>query len=252
MGGRFFALPFLISAWILLDNYSFKGWFFRYVWPAAVVILFLFAPLSPVRQGSDYTASSLISTKGIVDEKGFYYSMSGLLLYNPGEMYPSGQTVQDGIDLRNSDAKVGIEQGVGYYGYFAGPEKYIIDELALSDALLSRITVHCWRPGHCYRVLPAGYRESVENQTNKIVDEKLASFYEKIRLVTMGELFSRERFSAILELNFSRKAYDQIYPADLEYYKIKFEKEPGIKELLNASVPSDKVLFQWVRPDLFP
>ena len=50
------------------------------------------------------------------------------------------------------------------FGYYAGPNVYVVDELALADALLARLParrVDQWRIGHFQRTLPAGYLDTL-------------------------------------------------------------------------------------------
>lgn len=58
-----------------------------------------------------------------------------------------------------------------------------------------------WRIGHLYKIIPDGYRESLQRDDNLIRNPDIHKLYDKILLVVRGELFSRERFKAIWELN---------------------------------------------------
>ena len=64
-----------------------------------------------------------------------------------------------------------------------------------------------WRIGHMQRIVPEGYPESVRYDQNLVVDEETHELYDKVRIVVKGELFSKERFKTILELN--KKLHEQ-------------------------------------------
>jgi arabinofuranosyltransferase len=91
---------------------------------------------------------------------------------------------------------------IGFLGYVAGPEIYLLDIYALSDPLLARLpAAEGWRIGHFRRDIPEGYIESLHEGKNKIVDPKLANLYDRIVLITRGDLFSLDRIKAIIALN---------------------------------------------------
>ena len=71
------------------------------------------------------------------------------------------------------------------------------------------------RIGHLERYIPDGYLETLLTGENMLKDENIAAYYDKIRLITRGPLFTRERWKAILNMNLGR--YD--YLIDWEYYK---------------------------------
>jgi arabinofuranosyltransferase len=56
--------------------------------------------------------------------------------------------------------------------------------------------------GHLERQLPAGYLESIKQNRNLIEDKELSALYEKLRLITRGEIFDMQRWKIIWELNF--------------------------------------------------
>ena len=57
--------------------------------------------------------------------------------------------------------------------------------------------------------------ETLLTGENVLKDKNLAAYYDKIRLITRGPLFTRERWKAIVNMNLGR--YD--YLIDWEYYK---------------------------------
>jgi len=94
---------------------------------------------------------------------------------------------------------------IGFCGYYAGPNVFIIDTLGLGDALMARIppgyTMN-WRVGHFERVIPSGYVEAIyDNDANKIEDDQTKQYVEHLWLITRGKLFSPERWEAIWRMN---------------------------------------------------
>jgi arabinofuranosyltransferase len=93
---------------------------------------------------------------------------------------------------------------MGHGGIEQGPYKHMLDECALADPLLARLPAvynEEWRPGHFRRMIPGGYRESLEGSTNVLTDPNLAAFYDQLRLITRGPLFTSARLRAIWKMN---------------------------------------------------
>ena len=79
----------------------------------------------------------------------------------------------------------------------------LIDRHALNDPLLARLpAAHLdkFRPGHYLRALPRGYEETVATG-NCAMSRPLCRYYEDLRLVTEGDLFTWKRVGAIARLN---------------------------------------------------
>jgi arabinofuranosyltransferase len=119
-----------------------------------------------------------------------------------------------GRDLRaqgEAEGKLYLPQGAnGFTGYYAGPDVYIIHGLAITDGFLARVPPIYnpnWRSGHFMRTIPTGYLEVEAGIQQHLEDPVLDAYYQKIRLVTEGPLFSAERWQAIWELN-TRKFED--------------------------------------------
>jgi arabinofuranosyltransferase len=91
-------------------------------------------------------------------------------------------------------------------GFYAGPEVILIDVYGITDPLLARLPVpdsmlHDFRPGHIVKAVPKGYPESRVSGGNVIEDVRIHQFYDTLRLVTAGPLFSPQRWKAIYDLN---------------------------------------------------
>ena len=99
---------------------------------------------------------------------------------------------------------------IGFFGFNAGPSKYIIDPLGLRDPLLARLPAEekedFWI-GHFRRKLPRGYVASIKCWKNLIEDPSLHVYYEKIISITRGPIFSCERFVDIYYMNTGKYQY---------------------------------------------
>ncbi len=90
----------------------------------------------------------------------------------------------------------------GMLGYFGGPDLYIVDFMGLGDPLLARLpAISPWRIGHFQRLIPDGYIASIESGTNQIRDPKLATYYERLRVITRGPIWQSTRLKAIVRMN---------------------------------------------------
>ncbi|OQB39166.1 MAG: hypothetical protein BWY09_01167 [Candidatus Hydrogenedentes bacterium ADurb.Bin179] len=93
-----------------------------------------------------------------------------------------------------------------------------MDQLALSDPLLARLpamSAQMLRIGHLERPIPDGYLETLMTGENQLQDRNLAAYYDKLRLVTRGPLFSWERLKTIVEMNLGK--YDHLI--DKDFYR---------------------------------
>lgn len=98
---------------------------------------------------------------------------------------------------------------IGMVGFFAGPHNVIVDEGALTDALLSHLPATPKRPfyiGHFYRPIPKGYLEFHQTGSMKGMAPSLQSYFKPLRLITSGDLWDVKRLKTIVEFNLG--AYD--------------------------------------------
>ncbi len=200
MGGRFLSAPFLVAT-LVLSQLPWS-WLPVNLFSLLTCILLEFWATTPTLL-SDSHYQNLYSHHGILDIRGRMYHKTGLLRPDPQIDKRSnallGQFLKNSPDPKN---KVVISAAIGYTGFYAGPEVYIIDRVALSDAFLARLPAkRPWAIAHFERVLPKGYVESVQQNQNLIDDQKLAYLYDQILLVTRGELFDPRRWRAIWVLN---------------------------------------------------
>jgi len=204
MSGRFFTVPFLISLCILSQYKIFEKnkniWLF-----SSIFIIFwgLYArPQLPLFY-SGYM-SYIYPYKGIVaDEITYYYEYSSLYRIIKNGFVPENKWSKEGKELKQKNEKfIYTKYGIGIFGYNAGPFVYIFDEMALADPLLARLPAFKnSRIGHFKRLIPDGYLQTLVQGKNLIVDKNLAEFYDKLTLITRGQIFSKQRFVEIIKMN---------------------------------------------------
>jgi len=222
MIGRFFAVPILVAVCLIsqLDLALIHRW--RYLPYVAVLIMGLTSDNCPVLSGSDYGRQNkfpheMVTQRGIVDERAVYYQKFGLLHYPPEAHAPApfNPLKVSGVKLiGQSIAEAGM---IGYLGFAAGPDLHIFDIMGLSEPLLARLPLpglKSWRIGHFRRVSPDGYIKSLDTGENMIKDSTLAEYWDKLALVTRGDLFSLKRLREIVKFNigtYDHLIYNYVY-----------------------------------------
>lgn len=203
MSGRFFSVVFLLSVTLLLPHFEKFEWQSKALVGLVIVFLGLMAP-SPAFLPPSSLDLETANRSGISDERAYYYGASGLLRWGRYHKLPQHEWVSEGIALREQGPQVYVGKGIGYLGFYAGPQVHIIDYFALADPLLSRLPVQPgikWDIGHIRREIPAGYIETLESGQNQIADPNLSAYYEKLSVITRADLWSAERMMTILEFN---------------------------------------------------
>ncbi|HBE90444.1 MAG: hypothetical protein A3G57_02755 [Candidatus Andersenbacteria bacterium RIFCSPLOWO2_12_FULL_45_8] len=220
MSGRFFTSSFLLAVLIII-NCDFP--FMERVWLGWLMVVLLISiqsPRSPLLSGKNYAelpgATNVV--RSIADERGFYYRAAGLLNAKPGYPMPRHSWAVDGQKARGEGLGIYTSMNIGYFGYYAGPEAYIIDVHTIGDALRSRLpisrTFHDynsdmnWRIGHFARDIPEGYIRSLETGDNVITNLALVEYWEHLSVVIRGELWSKKRLKEIYKFNSG--AYDEL------------------------------------------
>jgi tetratricopeptide (TPR) repeat protein len=157
-----------------------------------------------------------------------------------GSPWPDHEWAAIGRERRELGHAVDIESAVGFLGFFAGPEMHIVDRPALADPLLARLpAARGWRIGHFFRVIPNGYIETLASGQNEICDERLALYYDKLSLVTRGDLFAGNRLAEIWKLNTGQ--YDDLI--DRALYR-SLPPDHNDKGLAEYSIPELKALLR--------
>ena len=208
MSGRFLTLP-LLGAVLLLSDLDLKR-FQVALMLGLVILLGVFNSPTTISSGVEYGQSDAQPQglfHGIIDERGFYYQATGLLRFNRYEDLPRHPWVYEGINAKLHYEKVVVRGAIGLFGFYAGPDIYIVDIDGLANPLLARLPINpfaSWRPGHFRREIPAGYVETLEEGTNILKDPHLAEYYDHLELITRGTLFDPDRIKAIWMLNTGR------------------------------------------------
>lgn len=161
----------------------------------------------------------MVNDQKISNERRYYAWSTGLLRIDRQSGRPAHPYAEDGMAARQAGPAVTRRITVGMFGYYAGPQVHVVDELALGDALLARLParrVDQWRIGHFQRTLPAGYLESLRSHNNQLADADLAKYYDALLLVIQGDLFDSQRLAAIWKLNSGQ--YDSLIDFDAYRY----------------------------------
>ncbi|MBE7554722.1 MAG: hypothetical protein HS126_27030 [Anaerolineales bacterium] len=215
MSGRFLAAPLFVAATLLVLNIQHSTFNVQQtrlpVWGlmlGVVLLLGLLSPRSPLLSDATYgqNREGIRDHYGIEDERAYYYQASGLLraLQNPGLTWPNHDWVVKGQAARQAGPAVEIRGAIGYFGFFAGPQVYVVDKMALADPLLARLPAELspdWRIGHFTRHIPPGYIETLQSGQNQLTPPELAAYYDKLAWVVRGPLFDRDRLVEIWKLN---------------------------------------------------
>lgn len=200
MSGRFLAAPVLVAVWLLVraQRITQAEW-----WPVVAVLAAaaLASPHLPLR--SDRSFEGSVTQSGIVDERGVYFQTWSLLKADRLSFAEPEWPQWDG--RRSPDYVLDTCGLMGADGLSWGPRTYMLDECALADPLMARLPAvwkEEWRPGHYRRMLPDGYRESVQQDDNLLRDPRLAEYYGALRTVVRSpSLWSWARVRAIWRLN---------------------------------------------------
>jgi arabinofuranosyltransferase len=198
MAGRFFTAPFLVAVlWLAARGLT------RASRPAVWFVLggsVLLALLYPTNFRFGEKLECNFDASGIANERHCYAPVTALSQNLTRRTYQSEGRYVHGEELWRAHARVSLESNVGMTGYAAGPEVHLIDLLALTDPLLARIPYqphNDFRIGHFHRDAPAGYEATLLSGHNQIEDPCLHAYYDALRPVLRGPLFTLERWRAI-------------------------------------------------------
>ena len=208
MSGRFFAMPLLTAAIVLVRTVPNRRT--AAALGVALVAYNVVTPLAPIKTRASYDGAwPWRQQNGIKDERGHYHQITNVLFYAPFRTLPDHLWFREGISFRNSPENVSVQGSIGFFGFNAGPSKYVVDRNALSDPLLARLPVSEslyfeFFAGHFFRDLPEGYVESRREGRNLIVDPLIHDYYDTLLNVTAGPIFTRARARDIWDLNLGR------------------------------------------------
>ena len=211
MSGRFFSTPLMMSVALLVHRVQDATTLEKYIWISLVLLLGLM--LAPLKSFNNPLESDIITfdnSTDIADERFGYYRYSNLLLFSRNQDFQLYQFAEYGLYLKREKIPLATIPGIGMAGYYAGPGTYIIDKLGLGDPLMARLKPadpKNWHIAHVERNVPDGYGESIENNENRIKDPALAEYYDKLLLITRGDIWSVERWKAIWKMNTGQYDY---------------------------------------------
>jgi arabinofuranosyltransferase len=194
MTGRFFSAPLLLTSII----FSLHSWQSKIVRRYALLSALLLASASVYLNVFSFSGwlRPMRNMHGIADERSYYYNY----------INRTREFAEQPWRLRNEKSFVFITHcgNLGVLGLDFGPRVYLSDQCALADPLLARLPLNpngTWRIGHAVRDIPSGYWESLESQSNFIVNPKLKNYYDIVSLITRGPIFNIDRLKAISKIN---------------------------------------------------
>jgi arabinofuranosyltransferase len=258
MSGRFFAAPLAVAVLLLFDaGDRLQVSALHRLLPAAVLLLGCVGATPAFLTGGDYgrLRAALLDDSGVADERGYYYPMTGLLIDVPIAGRPASESALEGNRARERGDPLMVNGIVGFNAFRAGPDTYMVDYYGLGDPLLSRLPMlesdpeysdfcirlqghpcaSSWRAGHYVRNIPDGYLESILSDSNQLADANLRRYYDAVRLITRGPLWTRARFREIAKMNLG--SYDAMLgPAErVDYRPTRFapayERHPDVRSV---------------------
>ena len=209
MAGRFLTLAAIAGLFVLAHRMRTKG---AARLALALVVVAVFSPFHPFQPFADRHAGAPVL--GVADERAFYSEHASLeacfvATFSSGEC-PDHPWYLAGKDFANSRERVRAARNVGFFGYRAGLDKIVVDELGLADPLLARMPSREGgsRSGHVLRVIPDGYLETLEAGENRLRDESLRRYYDVLGVLTRDPIFSEGRLRTIVDFQLGK--YDDL------------------------------------------
>lgn len=213
MDGRFFVTPFFLAVMLVYFTLS-------HIRPRLLLVLVIgMGSVAFNRYNYDHS-HPYVSRSGIYDERHFYAwkqalfksggfisnTLNGKLFANPESVMrsiPAGTTNRRNYTQPphwEDQRKVNQTGYIGLRGYTEGPYSIIVDSLGLAEPLLARLPIikSKWHVGHYLRHIPGGYMYARRTGDTSEMHPSLAQYYEKLHLVTSGNLLDPERLSTIL------------------------------------------------------
>ncbi len=211
MTGRFLTVPFLAATLRIIRRLAVaRSWI-----PVAVgvcgLVIGAVSPTPAFLGNFNYTWGESLNLaisreSEISDERRFYWQLTGLLSPNRTGADPSFRRL--GEQAHRDGVRLAMRAAVGMYGFFGGPELYLIDVYGLGDPLLARLTpIARWRIDHYRRDVPAGYWQTLASGQNMIQSPGIRVFYDHLTVITRAPIWSRRRFREIFRMNLGKYDY---------------------------------------------
>ena len=224
MSGRFFAAP-LFCVVVLIGRSDGLPDKMTSAAILGVLVVGLASPAPTLFSGGerDVNGIGIFDAAGIGDERRHLYPVAGLLRIGKPDMFEphwAKTTVE-----RQGDQRIMIIGAVGHAGFSGGPNVHVLDVLALGDPLLARLP-SLWNPGWRIapfgRLIPEGYPDTLQTGINVIEDPALHEYYDKLSMVTRGNLFDLRRIREIVRLNLGE--YDHLINT------VRYQKSPYVHQ----------------------
>lgn len=216
MSGRFFAVPLFLTIVIFVEEMVYS----RFALAVSLLLLFyiIWSPGSAVKFGTPFLRPYRHNRNTIDTKLSVYSEGAALINWRPYRKLPDHEWYHYGEKVREEKTKVHVGgafhgQAIGYFGFAAGPDVFIVDLVALGDPLLARMPAMMpnemdqWKSGHFHRHIPDGYIQSVARGENLISDPYVHQYYDIIRNITRGPIFSSSRLKHIWKINFGKYNY---------------------------------------------
>ena len=215
MSGRYFSTP-LLACTVLLSTMDFKSPKI-YSLALGIVLIVGISPiyLIPERNpsfgiGDESNHRVFVDEHGISDERIVYTGM-GFFERLKKKSAPSTNYARDKwVYLPDEPVRVRVVGPLGLNALTLGPNFHVIDLNSLADPLMTRMPLYeieHWRIGHFRHIIPKGYKETLKSGENRIVDENIALYYDKLAFVIKGDLWNWQRVMEIWNLNTGKYNY---------------------------------------------
>jgi len=210
MTGRLFSAPLFVAV-VVLSQCNFSAFKRIHLVALAIIVIVggIVSPGSPILSDENYTRFGVYADY-IGDSRGYYYPGTGLLNHLNNIEIPKHEWATWGKNVGDEGSSPIIFRTIGMYGFYAGPEIHIIDPYGLGDPLLAKSPIpkdSWWVIGHYYRLIPSGYFETLQSGENMIEDKCLAKYYDKLFIITRGNLFDANRIQEIWKMNTGQYDY---------------------------------------------
>jgi arabinofuranosyltransferase len=208
MSGRFLAAPLLCATVVLCRHPLFPPRVRPIHFAPLVVVLGLgFLSIDPPLLSGPACGvgrTNLVDSRGISDERAYYYQGCGLLRAFEGCSLPCHFLRTRGIETKALGRQLITAEAIGLVGFYGGPGPHYVDFYGIADPLIARLPLKDkgkWRIGHVVRELPPDYLETIRTGQVVIRDVRLRKLYEDLSLIVRGPIWSHERIGAIVRMN---------------------------------------------------
>jgi arabinofuranosyltransferase len=206
MSMRFFTAPLLLAVVLLVRHPRLSRPIPALTLALALLALSLSTPRPSLGSGAGFGTHKEaveVDSRGIADERGYYYPILGLLKAQPWNSSLPSLLERRRTARREEFRQVKVTGNIGMDVFEAAERIHAIDLCALAEPLLARLPAKAekLRVGHYLRHLPEGYPETIDTGENRLADPNLARYYDELRLVTSAPVWSWDRFRAIWRIN---------------------------------------------------